>query len=114
MNVKEVLAGLVGYLFGGAVLLAGISIGAVFTFGAAWESEKLLPWFSVLALIASGLALFILVPLKNDTVIQAECRSCGNLANTAKGRIARNFRFTCHECTETALYLLGVRRNKHS
>jgi hypothetical protein len=63
MNVKEMLAGLGGLLIMGALLLVGITIGAVFIFGAAWASTKLLPWFSILTWIVFGLVVFIILPL---------------------------------------------------
>ena len=63
MNAKEVLAGIGGLLIMGAVLLVGITIGAIFIFGSAWASSKLLPWFSVLTWIAFGLVVFIFLPL---------------------------------------------------
>lgn len=63
MNVKEMLAGLGGLLIMGALLLVGITISAVFIFGAAWASTKLLPWFSILTWIAFGLVVFIILPL---------------------------------------------------
>ena len=63
MNAKEVLAGLGGLLIVGAMLLVGAAIGAVFIFGTAWASSKLLPLFSVLTWIAFGLVVFIFLPL---------------------------------------------------
>lgn len=63
MNAKEVLAGIGGLLIMGAVLLVGATIGAVFIFGSAWASSKLLPWFSVLTWIAFGLVVFVFLPL---------------------------------------------------
>lgn len=63
MNVKEMLAGLGGILIVGALLLGATALGAVFIFGAAWASTKLLPWFSVLTWVAFGLVVFILLPL---------------------------------------------------
>ena len=47
----------------GALLIVGITIAAVFIFGAAWASAKLLPWFSILTWIAFGLVVFIILPL---------------------------------------------------
>jgi len=63
MNVKGMLAGLGGLLIMGALLIVGITIAAVFIFGAAWASAKLLPWFSILTWIAFGLVVFIILPL---------------------------------------------------
>ncbi len=63
MNAKEVLAGLGGLLIIGAMLLVGAAIGAVFIFGSAWASSKLLPWFSILTLFAFGFVVFIVLPL---------------------------------------------------
>jgi hypothetical protein len=63
MNAKDVLAGLGGLLIMGAILLAGVAIGAVFIFGSAWASSKLLPSFSILTWIAFGLVVFVLLPL---------------------------------------------------
>ncbi len=47
----------------GGLLIVGITITAVFIFGAAWASTKLLPWFSILTWIACGLVVFIFLPL---------------------------------------------------
>ena len=63
MNTKDVLAGLGGLLIMGTLLLVGATIGAVFIFGSAWASSKLLPWFSVLTWIAFGLVVFVFLPL---------------------------------------------------
>ena len=63
MNTKDVLAGLGGLLIMGTLLLVGATIGAVFIFGSAWDSSKLLPWFSVLTWIAFGLVVFVFLPL---------------------------------------------------
>jgi len=63
MNAKEVLAGIGGLLIMGAMLLVGLTIGAVFIFGSAWASSKLLPWFSVLTWLAFGLVVFVFLPL---------------------------------------------------
>ena len=63
MNTKDVLAGLGGLLIMGTLLLVGAAIGAVFIFGSAWASSKLLPWFSVLTWIAFGLVVFVFLPL---------------------------------------------------
>lgn len=63
MNAKDVLAGLGGLLIMGAMLLVGAAIGAVFIFGSAWASSKLLPWFSILTWIAFGLVVFVFLPL---------------------------------------------------
>ena len=49
---------------------------------------------------------------KNNTAIQAECRSCGDLADTAKGWTGPNCSFICQECIEIALCLLEEYRNK--
>ena len=63
MNAKEVLAGLGSLLIMGAMLLIAVAIGAVFIFGSAWASSKLLPWFSIFTWIAFGLVVFIVLPL---------------------------------------------------
>lgn len=63
MNAKEVLAGIGGFLIMGAILLVGATIGAVFIFGSAWASSKLLPCFSALTWIAFGLVVFVFLPL---------------------------------------------------
>lgn len=63
MNVKDTLAGLGVLLFMGAFLVVSLAIAAVFIFGAAWASSKLLPWFSVLTWIAFALVVFIVLPL---------------------------------------------------
>ena len=47
----------------GAFLVVGLAIAGIFIFGAAWASTTLLPWFSLLAWIAFGLVVFILLPL---------------------------------------------------
>ena len=49
---------------------------------------------------------------KNNTAIQAKCRSCGDLADTAKGWTGPNCSFICQECIEIALCLLEEYRNK--
>ena len=54
MSMKEMLAGLGGLLILGVLVLVSISVGAVFIFGAAWASAKLLPWFSVLTWVSLG------------------------------------------------------------
>jgi hypothetical protein len=46
------------------------------------------------------------------TIIQAQCLSCGTLADTATGFYLPRLRFICQECTEIALYLLEEYRNK--
>ena len=63
MNVKEMLSGLGGLLIMAALVFVGITIGAIFIFGAAWASTKLLPWFSILTWIAFGLVVFVILPL---------------------------------------------------
>ena len=63
MNAKDVLAGIGGLLIMGALFLVGAAIWAVFIFGSAWASSKLLPWFSVLTWIAFGLVVFVFLPL---------------------------------------------------
>jgi hypothetical protein len=63
MNVKKMLDGLGGFLIMVALLLMGIAICAVFMFGAAWASTKLLPWFSIMTWIAFGLVVFVILPL---------------------------------------------------
>ncbi len=63
MNVKDMLAGLGGLLIMAAFLIVGLAITAVFIFGAAWGSAKLLPWFSVLTWIAFAIVVLILLPL---------------------------------------------------
>ena len=63
MNVKEMLAGFGCLFIGGGLLLVSVTFGVVFIYGAAWASETLLPWFSVLALVAFGVVVFVLLPL---------------------------------------------------
>ncbi len=63
MNAKDTLAGIGGFLIMGAFLVVGVSIGALFLFGAAWGSTKLLPWFSILTRVAFALVVFVLLPL---------------------------------------------------
>ena len=63
MNVKEIMAGLGGFLIMGVFLLVGITISVVFFLGAAWASSKLLPWFSLLTWIAFALVVFVILPL---------------------------------------------------
>ena len=45
------------------IALVLIQILVVFYRGAAWASEKLLPWFSILSLITFGLVVLIILPL---------------------------------------------------
>jgi len=63
MNIKEFLESMGGLLIGGVILLVVVALGAVFIFGAAWASTKLLPWFSILTWISFGLVVFIILPL---------------------------------------------------
>ncbi len=63
MSAKEVFAGLGGLLIFGALLLVGVAIGAVFIFGSAWASSKLVPWFSLFTWIGFGLVVFVFLPL---------------------------------------------------
>ena len=63
MNVKETLSSLGCLLIPGALILVVVTIGVAFIYGAAWASETLLPLFSVLALVAFGVVVFVLLPL---------------------------------------------------
>ncbi len=63
MSVKEKLSELGGFLIMGAILLVCGTIAAMFIFGAAWASKKLLPSFTVLTCIAFGVVVFIILPL---------------------------------------------------
>jgi hypothetical protein len=63
MKAKEVLAALGGLLIMGTLLLLGAGIAALFIFGSAWASSKLLPSFSVLTWIAFALVVFVFLPL---------------------------------------------------
>lgn len=61
--IKQLLSTIGGLLIYGIVLCVCLFIAALFIQGAAWVSEKLLPWFSMLTLFTFGLEVFILLPL---------------------------------------------------
>lgn len=63
MNIKDALSGIGGLLIIALMLVVGSTICAILIFGGAWVSSRLLPWFSVLTLIAFGLVIFIFLPL---------------------------------------------------
>ena len=50
-------------LLGLLIFVAILAIPALFIVGAEWLSEKLLPWFSMVSLIAFAILLFVLLPL---------------------------------------------------
>ena len=68
MGTKDVFAELGGLLLVGAIVVLGVAVGAIFIFGTAWASSRLLPWFSVLARIAFLLVIFVFLPLAIPTV----------------------------------------------
>ncbi len=61
--VKATLAILGGLLVSVGVLFCCLVIGALFIFGGAWVSSKLLPWFVVASSVAFVLVIFAFLPL---------------------------------------------------
>jgi len=63
MSTREKLMALSGFFIWIIITVVGISIVALFIYGTAWASTKLLPWFSILTWIAFSLVILILLPL---------------------------------------------------
>lgn len=63
LDAKEYVSGLGSCLLPVAIVVVGTVSLMVLFFGAAWESERLLPFFTTLSLIALGFSILIVLPL---------------------------------------------------
>ena len=63
MAIKATLANIGSYIFGAVIMLAMLSIPAIFILGGAWVGEKVLPWLMLFSIIVIGFCLVILLPL---------------------------------------------------